>query len=287
MNIGVVFPQTEIGPAVADVRTYATEVERMGFKHLLAYDHVVGADPEHYKDWDGPYDIDTQFHEPFVMFGYLAACTNLELVTGIIIAPQRQTALIAKQAAEVDLLSNGKFRLGLGIGWNAVEYEALGQDFSTRGRRLGEQVQILRRLWTERSVSMSGRFDQITAAGLAPLPIQRPIPVWLGGSSPKAYARIGQLADGWFPMVQPGKKLDDALGIVASSATESGRDPATIKMEGRVDFRGDAEDVASRISAWGEAGASHVGISTMRAGLSTVTDHLRALEATAKALDLS
>jgi probable F420-dependent oxidoreductase len=287
MNIGVVFPQTEIGPAVADVRTYATEVERMGFKHLLAYDHVVGADPEHYKDWDGPYDIDTQFHEPFVMFGYLAACTNLELVTGIIIAPQRQTALIAKQAAEVDLLSNGKFRLGLGIGWNAVEYEALGQDFSTRGRRLGEQVQILRRLWTERSVSMSGRFDQITAAGLAPLPIQRPIPVWLGGSSPKAYARIGQLADGWFPMVQPGKKLDDALGIVASSATESGRDPATIKMEGRVDFRGDAEDVANRISAWGEAGASHVGISTMRAGLSTVTDHLRALEATAKALDLS
>jgi probable F420-dependent oxidoreductase len=287
MNIGVVFPQTEIGPAVADVRTYATEVERMGYAHLLTYDHVVGADPEYYKGWDGPYDIDTQFHEPFVMFGYLAACTNLELVTGIIIAPQRQTALIAKQAAEVDLLSNGKLRLGLGLGWNAVEYEVMGQDFSTRGKRLEEQVGILRQLWTERSVTTPGRFDQLTAVGLAPLPIQRPIPVWLGGASPKAYARIGRLADGWFPMVQPGQKLDDAIGVVSSSAADAGRDPSTIKMEGRVDFRGDAEDVAGRINSWGEAGASHMGINTMRAGLSSVSDHLRALEATAKALGLS
>ncbi len=161
MRIGVVFPQTEIGPDVAAVRAYGEAVEEMGYQHILAYDHVVGADPAVHKAWNGPYDVDTQFHEPFVMFGYLAACTSLELVTGITILPQRPTALVAKQAAEVDLLTGGKFRLGVGIGWNAVEYEALGQDFSVRGRRLEEQVTLLRRLWTEHSVSVENEFDRV------------------------------------------------------------------------------------------------------------------------------
>src|SRR5918994_591937 len=142
MQIGVVFPQTEIGAAVADVRRYGTEVERLGFAHLLAYDHVLGADPEAHAPWRGPYDIRTTFHEPFVLFGYLAACTTLELVTGVIILPQRQTALVAKQAAEVDLLTNGRFRLGVGLGWNAVEYEALGESFGSRGQRMSEQIPL-------------------------------------------------------------------------------------------------------------------------------------------------
>ena len=162
MRIGVVFPQTEIGPDVAAVRSYGQGVEQLGYRHLLAYDHVVGADPAVHRGWNGPYDIDTQFHEPFVVFGYLAGCTSLELVTGITILPQRPTALVAKQAAEVDLLTGGRFRLGVGIGWNAVEYEALGQDFSVRGRRLEEQVALLRRLWTQRSVTFEGRFDRVT-----------------------------------------------------------------------------------------------------------------------------
>src|SRR5207342_1387113 len=149
MQIGVVFPQTEIGAAVADVRRYATGVEGLGFTHLLAYDHVLGADPEAHAPWHGPYDVNTTFHEPFVLFGYLAACTQLELVTGVIILPQRQTALVAKQAAEVDLLTEGKLRFGIGVGWNAVEYEALGEDFQTRGRRSEEQIEVLRLLWTE------------------------------------------------------------------------------------------------------------------------------------------
>ena len=134
MQIGVVFPQTEIGPDPAAVRRYAQRVEELGYRHLLAYDHVLGADPEVHPGWDGPYDVTTTFHEPFVLFGYLAAVSTLELVTGIIILPQRQTALVAKQAAEVDLLAEGRFRLGVGLGWNRVEYDALGQDFSTRGR---------------------------------------------------------------------------------------------------------------------------------------------------------
>ena len=136
VQIGVIFPQTEIGPDAGAVRAYAQRVEELGFAHILAYDHVLGADPAVYPDWSGPYDLHTTFHEPMVMFGYLAAVTRLELVTGIIILPQRQTALVAKQAAELDLLTEGRFRLGVGLGWNAVEYEALGKDFTNRGRRL-------------------------------------------------------------------------------------------------------------------------------------------------------
>src|SRR3990170_4428887 len=156
MQIGVVFPQTEIGASVADVRRYGVGVEEFGFAHLLAYDHVLGADPETHAPWRGPYDVHTTFHEPFVLFGYLAAVTALELVTGIVILPQRQTALVAKQAAEVDLLTRGRFRLGVGLGWNPVEYEALGKDFSNRGRRIEEQVALLRRLWTEQTVTHEG-----------------------------------------------------------------------------------------------------------------------------------
>src|SRR6478672_673808 len=180
MQIGVVFPQTEVGAAVADVRRYATRVEELGFTHLLAYDHVLGADPEAHAPWRGPYDVTTTFHEPFVLFGYLAACTRLELVSGVIILPQRQTALVAKQAAEVDLLTEGRFRLGVGLGWNAVEYEALGQSFGERGRRLDEQIRLLRRLWTEPTVTFDGKYERVTGAGLAPMPRQRPIPVWIG-----------------------------------------------------------------------------------------------------------
>src|SRR5580692_11983875 len=177
MQIGVVFPQTEIGPDAGAVRAYGQRVEKLGFAHLMAYDHVVGADPAVHQGWSGPYDVRTTFHEPMVMFGYLAALTSLELVTGIIILPQRQTALVAKQAAEVDLLTGGHFRLGVGLGWNAVEYEALGKDFTNRGRRLEDQVQLLRRLWTEQSVTFEGDYETVTGAGLCPLPVQRPIPV--------------------------------------------------------------------------------------------------------------
>ena len=286
MRIGVVLPQTEIGPEVGAIRRYGQGVEDLGFQHVLAYDHVVGADPTVHQPWTGPYDIDTQFHEPFVLFGFLAGCTSLDLVTGITILPQRQTALVAKQAAEVDLLTRGGFRLGVGIGWNPVEYEALGQDFTTRGRRLEEQVGLLRRYWTERSVTADGRFDRVTAAGLAPLPVQRPIPIWFGGMSPKAYERMGRLADGWFPLVQPGEQLEAARALIAESAERAGRDPGAIGMEGRVDMRGDVDDTVRRIERWRAEGATHVTINTMSAGLGSVGDHLGALESIAQRLPL-
>jgi probable F420-dependent oxidoreductase len=278
MRIGVVFPQTELGGDVGAVRAYGLRVEELGFSHLLAYDHVVGADPAVHTGWAGPYDITTTFHEPFVMFGYLAAITSLELVTGIIILPQRQTVLVAKQAAEVDLLSGGRFRMGVGLGWNAVEYEALGQPFGERGRRLSEQIVLLRRLWTETTVTHDGRYDTVTGAGLAPLPIQRPIPIWVGGRSDAAYRRIGRLADGWFPMVRPGPDLEHALDLIAEAARAADRDPATIGMEGRVSWSPtDPDRFARQVGHWREAGATHLAIDTMHNDLQGVDAHLAAL----------
>jgi len=283
MRIGVVFPQTELGGDVGAVRAYAQGAEELGFTHVLAYDHVAGADPAVHAGWDGPYDVHTTFHEPMVLYGYLAAVTSMELVTGIIILPQRQTVLAAKQAAEVDLLTGGKFRLGVGIDWNRVEYEALGQDFSTRGKRLEEQITLLRRLWTEQAVTFSGTFDQITGAGLAPMPVQRPIPVWIGAQSPPAYRRAERLADGWFPQMAPGPQLEEARRIVAEAATEAGRDPANLGMEGRVRWQRDEDTLATAMRQWRDADATHLSVNTMGTGLKTVDDHLAALATSAEA----
>jgi probable F420-dependent oxidoreductase len=286
-RIGVVFPQTEIDAAVGAVRAYARRVEELGFSHVLAYDHVLGADPTVHQGWAGPYDVHTTFHEPFVLFGYLAGITSLELVTGIIILPQRQTALVAKQAAEVDLLCEGRLRLGVGLGWNAVEYEALGKDFSDRGARSDEQVTLLRRLWTEQTVTHHGRHERVTGAGIAPLPLQRPIPIWFGAATPPAYRRAGRLGDGWFPLVPPGPKLEEAKAIVERAAIEAGRDPASLGMEGRANWgAGGVDQLIQHVERWRRAGATHLSINTMGAGFDSVDDHLEALSLAATALEL-
>jgi probable F420-dependent oxidoreductase len=287
MRIGAVFPQTEIGAAASAVRSYGQRVEELGFTHVLAYDHVVGADPEAHAPWTGPYDLHTTFHEPMVMFGYLAGVTSLELVTSIIILPQRQTVLAAKQAAELDLLTEGRFRFGVGIGWNAVEYEALGKNFADRGRRFDEQLGLLRRLWTEQSVTFAGDHDRITAAGIAPLPVQRPIPLWLGAQSPRAYDRVGRLADGWFPQMGPGDGYDEALATIHAAASAAGRDPASIQIEPRVAFQGDLEEMVRQAGEWRDRGVSHLSVSTMGAGLGPVEGHVAALTRIATALELS
>jgi probable F420-dependent oxidoreductase len=285
MRVGVVFPQTELGGDVGAVRAYSHGAEELGYTHLLAYDHVVGADPAVHQGWNGPYDVHTTFHEPFVLFGFIAGITSLELVTGIIILPQRQTVLVAKQAAEVDLLTEGQFRLGVGLGWNAVEYEALGKDFSNRGARSEEQVTLLRRLWTEQTVNHEGPSERVTGAGLAPLPVQRPIPIWFGAASPRAYRRAGRLGDGWFPIVPPGPPLDEAKAAVDAAAIEAGRDPTAIGMEGRASWGpGGVETLLAEVRQWNDAGATHLSINTMGAGLVSVDDHLAALAATAEEL---
>jgi probable F420-dependent oxidoreductase len=288
MQPGVIYPQTELPSDPDTVRAYVQQVEQLGYRHITIYDHVLGADPAVHAGWRGPYDVDTTFHEPLVFYGFLAALSELELVTGIVVAPQRQTALLAKQATEVDVLSQGRFRLGIGVGWNPVEYEALGQSFSTRGEREEEQIGLLRRLWTERSVSYDGKFDRIIGAGLSPLPIQRPIPIWLGGVSPVAYRRMGRLADGWFPRVEPGPELDAARAIIASAAAQAGRDPAAIGMQPRVSWSaGGTEELVRNARAWRDAGATHLSVDTMGSGLPGLDAHLDALAKAGEALQLA
>jgi probable F420-dependent oxidoreductase len=285
MQIGVVFPQTELGGDVGAVRAYARGVDELGFRHLLAYDHVLGADPEVHRDWTHRYTAATTFHEPFVLFGHLAALTGLELVTSVLVLPQRQTALVAKQAAEVDLLSGGRLRLGVGVGWNRVEYEGLGKDFESRGRSLDEQIGLLRRLWTEPSVSHRGATDTLTGAGIAPLPVQRPIPVWIGGRSAPAYRRMGRLADGWFPqMSSPDAEFETAARIVAQAATDAGRDPATIGLESRLNWGEDLSAFVALAQSWHTVGATHAAVDTMGAGLNGVDEHLKVLAEIAPAL---
>jgi probable F420-dependent oxidoreductase len=288
VQIGVVYPQTELPTHPDTVRAYVRRVEELGYRHLAIYDHVLGADPAVHDGWKGAYDVDTTFHEPLVFHGFLAAITQLELVTSIVVVPHRQTALLAKQAAEVDVLSGGRFRLGIGVGWNPVEYEGLGQDFSTRGEREEEQIGLLRRLWTERSVTHEGKFDRIIGAGLAPMPIKRPIPIWLGGLSPVAYRRMGRLADGWFPRVEPGPELDAARAIIAAAAAEAGRDPAAIGMEPRVSWgAGGAEELFGSARRWRDAGATHLSVDTMGSGLDGLDAHLDALARASESLRLA
>jgi probable F420-dependent oxidoreductase len=287
MRIGVVFPQTEIEADAGAVRSYAEAVSALGYSHVLAYDHVLGADATVHTGWRGPYDLHSTFHEPFVLFGYLAAITRLELVTGVVILPQRQTALVAKQAAEVDLLTGGRLRLGVGLGWNQVEYEALEKDFSNRGRRIVEQVTLMRRLWTEESVSFAGEFETVTAAGLAPLPVQRPIPVWFGAGAASSVSlrRVGRLADGWLPLVDPGPELEQARVVIEQAALEAGRDPGAIGMEGRLQFGdGDLDRLGSEAARWRATGASHLSINTITFGLGGVDGHIAALARTAESV---
>ncbi|MBI2357922.1 MAG: LLM class F420-dependent oxidoreductase [Deltaproteobacteria bacterium] len=279
MRFGVIFPQTEIGADPIAVRDYAQAAEGLGYDHLAAYDHVLGANPARRPGWRPPYTHKDSFHEPFVLFGYLAGLTRrIELTTQIIILPQRQTALVAKQAAAVDVLCGGRLRLGIGIGWNDVEYEALGENFKNRGRRSEEQIEVLRRLWTGELVTFHGAWHRITDAGLNPLPVQRPIPIWLGGGTDAVLRRIARLGDGWFPLLQPDEKCRAMIEKLKTYTREAGRDPSTIGIEGRVLFGEAAPQAWSKVVAtWRELGATHVSLNTMKAGLTSPQAHIDAI----------
>ena len=286
MRVGVVFPQTEIGPDPVAIRDYVQAAEDLGYSHLIAYDHVLGADTRFHEGWSGGYALNDMFHEPLVVFGYMAAITKtLELVTAILILGQRQTALVAKQAAEVDVLSGGRLRLGVGIGWNHVEYEALGQNFHNRGRRTEEQIPLLRALWTQEVVNFKGRWNQVTDAGINPLPVQRPIPIWMGAGgrlSPvppeTVLRRVARLADGWFPQFSPDETGRETVTRVREYAREEGRDPSVLGMEARINLvDGNPEFWVNRARAWEDLGATHISVNTMRAGLESPEAHINAI----------
>ncbi len=280
MKLGVVFPQTEIGSDPVVVRDYAQAVEGMGFDHLLAFEHVLGAHPERPEGWNArAYDYTSLFHEPMVLYGYLAGLTQrIELVTNVLILPQRQTALVAKQAAEVDVLSGGRLRLGVGLGWNYVEYEALGEEFTTRGRRVAEQIELMRALWTNEIVDFEGRWHRVNRAGIKPLPVQRPIPVWMGGGAEPVLKRIARYADGWFPQFPLDENAAGVIEHLHDLIREAGRNVDDVGIEGRVDFgRAGEEGVAPTLQTWQRLGASHVGLNTMRADLENPGEHLDAV----------
>lgn len=280
MRYGVVFPQTEIGADPSVIRDYSQAAEGLGYDHLLAYDHVIGANTASRSGWNPPYTHRDMFHEPFVLFGYLAGLTKkIELVTGILILPQRQAVLVAKQSAALDILSGGPLRLGIGIGWNPVEYEALSENFKNRGRRCEEQVEVLRALWSRELVTFEGRWHKITDAGLNPLPVQRPIPIWFGGSAEPVLKRVGRMGDGWFPLVPPNEKCREMIDKIRTFAREAGRDPSAIGIEGRVNTAGRApEEWLKDLNAWRELGATHITVNTMKAGLPAPTAHIDAIK---------
>ena len=269
MQVGVVFPQTSIGADPGGVRAFAEAAAGLGFRHLLAYDHVLGADVSSRREWPGPYTSEHQFHEILVLFGYLAAVApELELVAGVLVLPQRQTALVAKQAAEVDILTGGRFRLGVGLGWNFVEFEALGENFRDRGTRSEEQIEVMRRLWTEPVVDFEGRWHRIPRAGINPLPVQRPIPIWIGGSAETALRRAAILADGFFPQRPIDGDWAKTMSLFRGWVEEAGRDPAQIGIEWRIDVAaGTQDDWRAEAEERKRLGATHISLATMRGGL--------------------
>jgi len=284
MRIGVIFPQTEIGSDPAAIKDYAQTVEGLGYKHILAYDHVLGVNPDREDRLNGPYTYEHPFHEIFVLFSFLAAVTDkLELVPNILILPQRQTALVAKQAASLDVLSGGRLRLGVGIGWNHVEYTALGQNFHNRGIRSEEQVILMRQLWTQPLVNFKGRWHNIPDAGLNPLPIQRPIPIWFGGRAENVLRRIARLGDGWMPNYPDAEAAKESLGWLERYLAEEGRGWKQVGLEPRLNYGdGDVSRWTEIIQGWQDIGATHLAFNTMGCGFDTPRKHLGAVESLAK-----
>jgi len=265
MKIGALFPQFEIGLNPAHIRDFAITAEELGYTHLTAFDQIIGLNKASRPDWKYVHDAEDMFHELFVLFGYLAAVTKrIEFVTGVLVLPMRGTALVAKQSAEVDLLSGGRLRLGVGVGVKPEEFEACGEEFGNRGKRIDEQIDVLRKLWCDDLITYEGKFHRIEDGGINPLPIQRPIPIWIGGISEAAIKRVGRLGDGWLPNFQAddlGRRSIEAMREVAVS---HGRDPGKIGIEATMTIidRTPAE-LREELEAWRAIGATHVTLNTM------------------------
>ena len=279
IQIGVTFPQTELGMDPAIIRDYVQAVEALQYDYLLAYEHVLGANSENSLLARVPYTHKSMFHEPFTLFGYLAGLTQrIILVTGVIILPQRQTVLVAKQAAEIDVLSNGRLVLGIGLGWNPIESVAMNEDFHTRGKRIEEQVDVMRKLWTNQLVTFRGEWHQIEDAGINPLPIQRPIPVWMGGGHDKVLQRIGRIGDGWISNQRPDVQGLEQAKKLRAYTRAAGRNEEDVGISGSISAGLPEEQLIAQFLAWKSLGATHVSLNTMGIGLEDAAGHIRAVE---------
>jgi probable F420-dependent oxidoreductase len=279
MKIGVVYPQIEYSSDPSAIRDYAQTAEGLGYTHILSYDHVLGANPDRPGGWTGPYTYKDPFQEPFVLFSFMTALTRkIGFVTGILILTQRQTALVAKQAATLDSLSQGRFRMGVGIGWNEVEYEALNENMHNRGRRIEEQVTLLRQLWTQPLVSFHGRWHSVPDAGLNPMPVQRPIPIWFGGQAEEVLKRTARMGDGWMPNSRDPAVSAPLLQLLDRFLEENGRKRSDLGIEARIPYGdGNLDTLRSLIEKWQALGATHIDLNTMGSGLTKPEDHLNAI----------
>lgn len=289
MQIGVVIPQTEIPAEPSAIRDYVQAVQDLGFAHVVTSDHVLGANPAGHPGWSRPQIHTTVVHEPFVLFGFIAgAAPKLGVLSSVVILPQRQATLAAKQAAEVDLLTGGKLRLGVGIGWNPVEFEGLNENFKNRGRRFEEQVELMRKLWTDQSPTFTGEFHTVTSAGIAPMPVQRPIPIWVGATAEAAVKRATRIADGYLPLgpINGQGTFAETIERVHGWLREAGRDPATFGVEARLNAAaGTPDDWRKMVEEWRGLGASHLQVATAGAGLTTVDAHIARLREARAVLD--
>ncbi len=286
MQFGAVFPQTEFGSDPQAVREYAEMLEEAGLDFVDVFDHVLGANPERPGGWRGVYTYKSSFLEPFVLYGYMAAVTRtLTFATNIIILPQRQTALVAKQAATLDVLSRGRVRLGVGLGWNEVEYVAQGENFKNRGKRIEEQVAVMRELWTRELVNFTGEYHTIPDAGLNPLPVQRPIPIWFGGSAPEAVRRIARIGDGWMINFRKPEEARPLVEQLKRDLEAAGRDPGRFPIEARILYGdGNPGTWKELLRGWQELGATYISVNTMGAGLQTPAAHMEAVQRFAVAI---
>jgi probable F420-dependent oxidoreductase len=289
MNIGLVFPQTEYGSDPASIIDYAQTAEALGYSHVLAYDHILGANPDRPGGWNGPYTHRSAFLEPLVLFSFMAGVTTrLGFIPGVIILPQRQTGVVAKQASVLDVLCGGRLRMGVGLGWNEVEYTALNENFKNRGRRIEEQVALLRLLWTEPLVTFSGDWHQIPDAGLNPMPVQQPIPIWFGGHAPQAIRRAARLGDGWLPNHRKPEDVRPALEIIYEELERSGKPSADFGIEARLHYDdGDVEKWSQLLSGWKSINISHISFNTMGAGFTKPEEHLEAVRRFAEVMDIN
>jgi len=280
VRIGAIYPHTEFPADPVAIRDYAQAAEALGYAHVGADDHVVGPNPDRPGGWTEWVTNSTPFVEPFVLFSFMAgATTRLEFATCVLLLPQRQTVLVAKQAAGLDRLSGGRLRLGLGVGWNHVEYQALGEDFRTRGRRLDEQIEVLRALWTRDSVAFEGQWHSIPDAGLCPPPVQRPIPLWFGGNAPVAVRRAAHVGDGWMPLFLTPADAAPALAVLDEALAANGRDRSSFGFEVRIPYgRGNADEWRARLEGWRAVGATHASLVATDAGLTGAAEHIVALE---------
>lgn len=292
MKIGVVFPQTEISSDPAVIKEFAQGIEDLGFNHLLAYDHVIGKNTANIPDWNMPYSHQSSFQEPLMLFSFLAGVTShLSFVTSVIILPQRQTALVAKQAANLDIYCGGRLRLGVGIGWNKVEFDALNEQFDNRARRMEEQIEYLRHCWTEESFIYKSAYHSMDNGGINPLPVQRPIPVWIGGFSEAAMKRAARIGDGWIPYAISADAAESTLQTFRTLVMAEGRDAASVPVENII-FMGKtladpvrtAEEAAKDARLWQSAGVDYVSLDTMGANLRGVSEHLDTFERFKQAL---